>query len=173
MKLYLKPNVINELLTVLLIGRFWLQISVWRVAILTEVSFPPLSFQANARMVPFIKPRLLPSTSFKIHHLSLHSTLNSLSWLIDWLYISMGWDYISELRPLTSLLFISQMYVSIENHGRMISTEENSWFVHQNSLAVLPAVSSSSKQEEWAKKIMTLNLLNIFVYTSQVISYMS
>jgi hypothetical protein len=35
--------------------------------------------------------------------------------------------------------------MSMENHRRMISKGENSWFVHQSSLAVLPAEPSSSK----------------------------
>jgi hypothetical protein len=36
------------------------------------------------------------------------------------------------------------LYMSIE-HGGMISTGENSWFVHQSSLAILPAESHSRK----------------------------
>jgi hypothetical protein len=35
--------------------------------------------------------------------------------------------------------------------GMMLSTEANSWFVHQNSLSILPGESSTSKQEEWPK----------------------
>jgi hypothetical protein len=34
--------------------------------------------------------------------------------------MSMGWDYVSELRPPTGLLFAPIWYVSIENHGGMI-----------------------------------------------------
>jgi hypothetical protein len=41
--------------------------------------------------------------------------------------------------------------MSMENHRGMVSTVEN-WFVHQSSLAILPAKSSSSKQEERGKK---------------------
>jgi hypothetical protein len=38
----------------------------------------------------------------------------------------------------------------MENHGgMMMSTEEHSRFIHQSSLAILPAQSSGSKQEEW------------------------
>jgi hypothetical protein len=33
--------------------------------------------------------------------------------------------------------------------GMMLSTEANSWFVHQNSPSILPGESSTSKQEEW------------------------
>jgi hypothetical protein len=35
--------------------------------------------------------------------------------------------------------------MSMKNHGGMISAEENSLFVHQSSLAILPAESSSSE----------------------------
>jgi hypothetical protein len=54
----------------------------------------------------------------------------------------MGWDYVSELRLPTVLLFISQVieYISMENRDGMIFTEENFWFVHQNSLENLPEV---------------------------------
>jgi hypothetical protein len=44
-------------------------------------------------------------------------------------------------------------YMSMDNHdGMMMSTEEN-WFVHQSFLAILPAESSGSKQEVWAKRM--------------------
>jgi hypothetical protein len=39
----------------------------------------------------------------------------------------------------------------MENHGGMMSTEENSSFIHQSSLAVLPEKLSGSKQEERVK----------------------
>jgi hypothetical protein len=32
-----------------------------------------------------------------------------------------------------------QVNMSVDNHGGMISTVENSWFLHQSSLAILPA----------------------------------
>jgi hypothetical protein len=53
----------------------------------------------------------------------------------------------------------------MDNHGRMKQTEKNSWFVHQSSLAILPAESSGSKQEERAKGIMNSALWSIFVHT--------
>jgi hypothetical protein len=41
--------------------------------------------------------------------------------------MSKGRDYISELWPPMGLLFIPQViYMSMENHGGMILTEENS-----------------------------------------------
>jgi hypothetical protein len=61
--------------------------------------------------------------------------------------LSMEWGYVSELRPPTGLLFIPRWYMSMKIHGGIISTGENSWFVHHNSLAILPAQPSSSKAE--------------------------
>jgi hypothetical protein len=40
------------------------------------------------------------------------------------LFMSMGSDYVSELRPLTGILFILRM-IRMESHGGMIFTEEN------------------------------------------------
>jgi hypothetical protein len=51
------------------------------------------------------------------------------------------------------------------NHSRMISTAENSSFVHQRCLAILPAESSSSKATENGEEIMNLVLRDIFVHT--------
>jgi hypothetical protein len=60
----------------------------------------------------------------------------------------------------------------MEKRGGMISIEENSLFVHQSSLTILPVESSSSKQEEREKE-MNFALRNAFVHTTQVIFYMS
>jgi hypothetical protein len=55
--------------------------------------------------------------------------------------MSTGWYYVSELLALTGLLFIPMWYMSMDNHGgMMMSTEDNFLFVHQSSLAILPAV---------------------------------
>jgi hypothetical protein len=59
--------------------------------------------------------------------------------------MSKVWDYVSELRPPTGLLLIPKWYMSMENHGGMISTEETSWFIHH---------SSPSKPEERSKGII-------------------
>jgi hypothetical protein len=59
--------------------------------------------------------------------------------------MSMGWDYVSELRPPTGLLLIPTWHMSMENHGGMISAGENSWFIHQIFLVTLRADSSTSK----------------------------
>jgi hypothetical protein len=46
--------------------------------------------------------------------------------------MSIGWEYVSQLRPLTDLL--PRWCMSMENHGgTMMSTKENSWFFHQSS----------------------------------------
>jgi hypothetical protein len=59
--------------------------------------------------------------------------------------------------------------MGMENHGGMISTEENSRFVHHSPLSMLPVESSGSKQEEPTKEIMNLVLLSIFVHSSEII----
>jgi hypothetical protein len=50
----------------------------------------------------------------------------------------MGWDYVSELRPPTGLLFIPRI---IREHGEpwWWSCQDKFWLVHQSSLAVLQA----------------------------------
>jgi hypothetical protein len=80
---------------------------------------------------------------------------------------SMGWDYVSELRPPTCLLFVSRWYMSMQNRGGMLPTEENSWFVHQSSLATLPADHLVAKQEELSEVNDEFGLRNIFVHTSK------
>jgi hypothetical protein len=77
----------------------------------------------------------------------------------------MRWEYISELRSPTGLLFIPRWCMSMELHDGMYSTEETSLSVHQSSLAVLPTESSGSKQQERVKGMMNFALLNIFVHT--------
>jgi hypothetical protein len=53
--------------------------------------------------------------------------------------------------------------MNMENHGGMSSTEENSQFVHQNSLAILQAESSGSKQDERGKGKMNF-VFEIFLF---------
>jgi hypothetical protein len=52
-----------------------------------------------------------------------HPTRQSCSWLL--LFISMGWGYVSELRPATGLFFIPRMIYGFESHDEMIKTGEN------------------------------------------------
>jgi hypothetical protein len=40
-------------------------------------------------------------------------------------FMSTGWDYISELRPPMGILFMTKLYMSMESHGGMILTGEN------------------------------------------------
>jgi hypothetical protein len=61
---------------------------------------------------------------------------------LPWL-LSCRWG--ETMSPPTGLWFIHRWYMSMVNHGGMISTQYNSWFVHQSSLAVLPAEPFSSK----------------------------
>jgi hypothetical protein len=38
------------------------------------------------------------------------------------------------------LLFLEVIYMSMENHSGMKSTEKHFWFVHQSCLAIVPVV---------------------------------
>jgi hypothetical protein len=42
-------------------------------------------------------------------------------------------------------------YMSMENRGGIMLKEEDTWFIHQNSLSILPADSCVRKQQERAK----------------------
>jgi hypothetical protein len=66
--------------------------------------------------------------------------------------MSMGWDYVSELLPLTGLLLITQViYERGETRWNDIDSEKQ--IRPQSSLAILPAKSSSSKSgETWRRK---------------------
>jgi hypothetical protein len=64
---------------------------------------------------------------------------------IDWL-IMMGWDYVSELLPPMGLLFIPWWYVNMEIMVMMMPAGDNSWLVHQSSLAVLPGETSGASR---------------------------
>jgi hypothetical protein len=76
------------------------------------------------------------------------------NWLTLMMITSMGRNYVSELRPPTDILFIPRWYMSMENHGWMLSTGENSWFVHQSSLPIIQAEPSSSKSlGTWRRKL--------------------
>jgi hypothetical protein len=91
------------------------------------------------------------------------STLQGRSW-VDWLIMSTGRDYISELWLPTGLLFISQVIYEHEELWWNNIDRENSWFVHRSSLAILPAESSSNKQEERGKETMNLTLRSFFLF---------
>jgi hypothetical protein len=57
----------------------------------------------------------------------------------------------------------------MDNHGGMNRQSENSRFVNQSSLEILPAEPSGSKLEKRAKEMMNLTLRSILVHASQVI----
>jgi hypothetical protein len=62
--------------------------------------------------------------------------------------------------------------MNMENHSvMMMSTEGNSWFLRQSFLAIVPADSSGSKREEWAKwrKIWPYKVL--FSYLQVISAY--
>jgi hypothetical protein len=54
------------------------------------------------------------------------------------MFMSMGRDYVSELWPPTSLLFIPHEKYENEEHGGMMSTEENSFFTRAPDLSGNP-----------------------------------
>jgi hypothetical protein len=77
-----------------------------------------------------------------------------------------GWDHVCKLRLPTPYCSSPRWYMNMEKHaGMMMSTAENSWLVHQSSLAILAAEPSGSKQEEWEKVIRIYFLLSISVHT--------
>jgi hypothetical protein len=60
--------------------------------------------------------------------------------------ISMGRDYVSELRPSTNIFFIPQV-IDLYEHGEpWWNYRGNSRFIHQMSLAVTSVESSSSDE---------------------------
>jgi hypothetical protein len=70
----------NEILGTYRIGKSWIQISARRVAVLTDVFL--VFLQINAGIVPEIRPRKLPPTSFPIHHSPIFSSDAVLSELL-------------------------------------------------------------------------------------------
>jgi hypothetical protein len=63
---------------------------------------------------------------------------------------------------------LPRCYMSMEKHGGMISAWENSWFVYQSFLAILPAEQS---MRSWAKEMMNFALRNIPFIFRRVFSY--
>jgi hypothetical protein len=53
---------------------------------------------------------------------------------LDWLTMSMGREYVSELWPSTGLLFTLQVIYEHEEPWWNGVTGDNSWFVHQRAL---------------------------------------
>jgi hypothetical protein len=46
--------------------------------------------------------------------------------------VSMGWDYVCELRHQRVYRSSPKWYMSMENHGGKISIGEKNWFAHQS-----------------------------------------
>jgi hypothetical protein len=86
--------------------------------------------------------------------------------VIMMMIMSMGWDYASELRPQRCPLFIPQVIYEHELWWNDID-RGNSWFVHQSSLAFLPAESSSSKAGVTGEGNYEFSIWSIFVYISK------
>jgi hypothetical protein len=80
--------------------------------------------------------------------------------------MSMGWDVISELRPPTGLLFIPRLIYEYEKLRWNDVDRENYRFVHQSSLAIIPAELSSSVAGGTGGKQINLALQSIFIHTS-------
>jgi hypothetical protein len=72
----------------------------------------------------------------------------------DWSIMSMGWDNVSE-PP-------SRSYMNVVNHGEMMPAGENTWLVHQSSLAFLQAESSNVR---WRTKAFRSLSCKHFVHT--------
>jgi hypothetical protein len=84
---------------------------------------------------------LVPAVSLHFHKYSIVTYfLNNLV-----IILSMGWEYVSELRPSAGLLFITQVTYEHGESCWIISTHEKSWFFNQSSLVILSAESSGSK----------------------------
>jgi hypothetical protein len=55
--------------------------------------------------------------------------------------------------------------MSMKNHGGMMLTEENNWFVQQSSQIILPAEPSGSKEAKRTKRMITLALWGSHLHT--------
>jgi hypothetical protein len=69
------------------------------------------------------------------------------------LIISMGGDYVSKLLPPTAYCSSPRWWRTMVE---LVVNRGNPSLVHQSSLAILPAQSSGSKQEEWVKEMRIL-----------------
>jgi hypothetical protein len=101
-----------------------------------------VSVRLSARCI-LLRPHTTPSTSYH----SIASTNLSIPLLIlrhddD---VSVDGVRLRLWTMATSGPIVHPSDMSMENHGRMILTGENSWFIHQSLLAILPTELSSSK----------------------------
>jgi hypothetical protein len=76
-----------------------------------------------------------------------------------------SWDETTSLNCCQQRAYCSSLRwcMGMESYGEMIWTGENSWFIHQTSLAILPAESFSSKAGgTWRKKCWILPTKHFF-----------
>jgi hypothetical protein len=109
------------------------------------------------RLVSFIinfKPNTSCSRLYNTTSSAVETRLYLIYWLTDWVWWVRLW-----LRPPTGLLFIPQMYVSMECH--VDDDAGCSWLVHQSSLAVLPAETSGpSRKNDEGVRILPISIWN-------------
>jgi hypothetical protein len=88
----------------------------------------------------------------------------------QWWWSSCRWGETTSLNCCYQTVYCisPRWFMSCQNHGGTKSTEGNSWFVHQSSLAILPAESSGSKQEEWANRIWPCKVF-LFILAGNVL----
>jgi hypothetical protein len=90
-----------------------------------------------------------------------HTVVVYISVVSNWQHVGHIWleDTWKQAGKIICLVVTSPEVLKVwdaENHGGMISTEKNSWFVHQSFLAILISEEpSGSEQEEWAKGMRT------------------
>jgi hypothetical protein len=81
--------------------------------------------------------------------------------MLSALIMSMGWEYVSELRPPTSLLFIPHGYTSLENHDGMTSTGVTFYSPTSPLCQSYQQSHLVVKQEVQAKEIMNFAVRSI------------
>jgi hypothetical protein len=106
--------------------------------------------------VNFLWSALDPQVGNYSHHQHSHKEVEGIHkmecCLIEWLIMSMGWDYISEPQPPTPPTVHPPGDMWAWRAMMMIMLAEENWFIHQSSLVKLPTESSGSKYEEWRKE---------------------
>jgi hypothetical protein len=75
--------------------------------------------------------------------------------MMTMIILLMGWDYVSELLPITGLSFIPQV---IYEYGEPWWNDDVNRRKLLTHLATLPAETSGSKQDEWAKGMKSISV---------------
>jgi hypothetical protein len=114
----------------------------------------------------FIRLTHVPKLSVTVLCFTTFLTLSLFSsvWTVRVVHVD-GWDYVSELWPPVGLLFIPQVIYECGNpQWNDIQTQENSWFVHQCCLVILPAeLSSRETGETWRRNENFAYKVSLFV----------